>query len=72
MRVRPFVTGFTARPAGTTNWEGVGVAPDHAVPEADAPRAAQVLALQALLPSITGPRADLMRRRIEELQRPTS
>jgi hypothetical protein len=63
--------GRAVNPVTKTNWEGVGVAPDHAVPEADALRAAQVLALQALVPSVTGPRADLMRRRIEELQRPT-
>jgi hypothetical protein len=63
--------GRAVNPVTKTNWEGVGVAPDHAVPEADALRAAQVLALQALLPSVTGPRADLMRRRLEELQRAT-
>ena len=64
--------GRAVNPVTKTNWEGVGVAPDHEVPEGDALRAAQVLALQALLPSVTGPRADLMRRRLEELQRPTS
>jgi peptidase S41-like protein len=63
--------GRAVNPVTKTNWEGVGVAPDHAVPETDALREAQVLALQALLPSVTSPRADLMRRRLEELQRPT-
>jgi C-terminal processing protease CtpA/Prc len=63
--------GRAINPLTKTNWEGVGVAPDHAVAETDALRAAQVLALQAILPSVTGPRADLMRRRLAELQRAT-
>jgi hypothetical protein len=63
--------GRAVNPVTKTNWEGVGVAPDHAVPADDALRAAQVLALEALLPSATGPRADLMRGRLQELQRAT-
>jgi hypothetical protein len=63
--------GRAVNPVTKTNWEGAGVVPDHAVPEADALRAAQALALRALLPSVTGPRADLMRRRLDELQRAT-
>jgi hypothetical protein len=61
--------GRAVNPVTKTNWEGVGVTPDHAVPESDALRAAEVLALQALLPSVTGPRGELMRRRLDELQR---
>jgi hypothetical protein len=62
--------GRAVNPVTKTNWEGVGVVPDHAT-DADALDAAQVLALQALLPSVTGPRAGLIRGRIEELQRAT-
>ncbi|MET0556825.1 MAG: S41 family peptidase [Vicinamibacteria bacterium] len=59
--------GRAVNPVTKTNWEGVGVAPDHAVPADDALRAAQVLALRALLPGAPAPRAALLRQRAEEL-----
>jgi C-terminal processing protease CtpA/Prc len=61
--------GRAVNPLTQTNWEGVGVAPDHAVPADDALRAAQVLALRAMLPGTPEPRAALLRQRVEELER---
>jgi retinol-binding protein 3 len=56
--------GRAINPISGTNWEGTGVAPDIAVPQADALRTAQVLALRAVLEQIgdsaAGPLADLV------------
>ena len=42
-------TGRAINPVTHTNWEGVGVKPDHDVPPGDALREAHVAALQAML-----------------------
>lgn len=42
-------------PVTGTNWEGVGIAPDVAVPASDALATAHRLALEALLPTATDP-----------------
>jgi len=63
-------SGRSINPITKTNWEGTGVTPDIAVPEDEALRTAQQMALQALL---TNPRdtahADLLRKRLDELKR---
>jgi len=41
--------GHTTHPATGTNWEGVGIIPDMAVPERDAAKVAHVVALQGIL-----------------------
>jgi C-terminal processing protease CtpA/Prc len=55
--------GRAINPISGTNWEGTGVAPDIAVPQAEALRTAQTLALRAVLEQIgdsaSGPLADL-------------
>jgi C-terminal processing protease CtpA/Prc len=55
--------GRAINPISGTNWEGTGVAPDIAVPQAEALRTAQALALRAVLEQIgdspSGPLADL-------------
>ena len=48
-------TGRAINPVTKTNWEGVGVKPDHDVPPGDALREAHVAALQGLLASATDP-----------------
>lgn len=56
-------TGRAINPVTHTNWEGVGVKPDHDVPPADALREAHVAAITKLLekPSDDGHRAMLNR-----------
>jgi retinol-binding protein 3 len=60
--------GRAINPISGTNWEGVGVAPDIAVPQEDALRTAQILALRRVLEQAGepagGPLADL----VEEAQ----
>jgi len=46
-------TGRAINPVTKTNWEGVGVKPDHDVPAGDALREAHVAAVQALIDSTT-------------------
>ena len=46
-------TGRAINPVTKTNWEGVGVKPDHEVPPGDALREAHVAALQGLLAAAT-------------------
>jgi hypothetical protein len=56
--------GRAINPISETNWEGVGVTPDIAVPQEQALRAAQILALQYVLGQsgehAAGPLADLV------------
>jgi retinol-binding protein 3 len=56
--------GRAINPISGTNWEGTGVAPDIAVPQAEALRTALVLALRAVLEQLgdpaAGPLADLV------------
>jgi retinol-binding protein 3 len=56
--------GRAINPISGTNWEGTGVVPDIAVPEADALRTAQILALRYVLEHAgehtAGPLADLV------------
>jgi C-terminal processing protease CtpA/Prc len=60
--------GRAINPISGTNWEGTGVTPDIPVPQADALRTAQILALRHVLEQAgegaSGPLADL----IEEAQ----
>lgn len=51
-------TGMAVNPVSKTNWEGVGVKPDVAVPAADALDKAYRMALQKLAETATGPRRD--------------
>jgi C-terminal processing protease CtpA/Prc len=51
-----FIPGGRAiNPVTGTNWEGEGIAPDVAVPAAEALATAHRLALTALLPTVTDP-----------------
>jgi C-terminal processing protease CtpA/Prc len=63
--------GRAINPISGTNWEGTGVAPDIAVPQADALRTAQVLALRYMLDQAgdhaSGPLADLVEEARAEL-----
>jgi retinol-binding protein 3 len=63
--------GRAINPISGTNWEGTGVAPDIAVPQAEALRTAQVLALRAVLEQLgdpaAGPLADLVEEARTEL-----
>jgi len=60
--------GRSVSPITKGNWEGTGVVPDVKVPEADALKVAQVLALKALLPSADEAMRDSLGRRITELE----
>jgi retinol-binding protein 3 len=63
--------GRAINPISGTNWEGIGVAPDIAVPQADALRTAQILALRYVLEQAgehaAGPLADLVEEARAEL-----
>jgi len=63
--------GRAVNPISGTNWEGVGVAPDIAVPQQDALRTAQILALRHVLEQAgdhpAGPLADLVEEARAEL-----
>jgi retinol-binding protein 3 len=63
--------GRAINPISGTNWEGTGVAPDIAVPQADALRTAQILALRYVLEQAgehaAGPLADLVEEARAEL-----
>jgi retinol-binding protein 3 len=63
--------GRAINPISGTNWEGTGVAPDIAVPRADALRTAQILALRYVLEQAgehaAGPLADLVEEARAEL-----
>jgi len=63
--------GRAINPISGTNWEGTGVVPDVAVPQADALRTAQILALRYVLEQAgdhaIGPLADLVEEARAEL-----
>jgi hypothetical protein len=63
--------GRAINPISGTNWEGTGVTPDIAVPEADALRTAQILALRYVLEQAgdhaAGPLANLVEEARDEL-----
>jgi retinol-binding protein 3 len=63
--------GRAVNPISGTNWEGTGVAPDIAVPQAEALRTAQILALRYVLEQAgdraTGPLANLVQEARAEL-----
>jgi retinol-binding protein 3 len=67
--------GRAVNPISGTNWEGTGVTPDIAVPQAEALRTAQILALRYVLEQagdrVTGPLAHLVqeaRAKLTELE----
>jgi hypothetical protein len=63
--------GRAVNPISGTNWEGTGVTPDIAVPQQDALRTAQILALRCVLEQagdhLAGPLADLVQEARAEL-----
>jgi hypothetical protein len=66
-------TGRAINPVTKTNWEGVGVKPDHDVPPGDALREAHLAALQGLLASATdADRRALLNRALEQAKKTPS
>jgi hypothetical protein len=66
-------TGRAINPVTKTNWEGVGVKPDHDVPPGDALREAHLAALQGLLANTTdADRKALLERAIERAKQDPS
>jgi C-terminal processing protease CtpA/Prc len=62
-------TGRAINPISKTNWEGVGVKPDVAVPADDALRVAQVKLLEKQVAKATDPQAkEMLEARLRELQ----
>lgn len=62
-------TGRAVNPVTKTNWEGVGVKPDLAVPPGEALREAHVAAVKKLLEAATDPdRQAMLRRALEAAQ----
>jgi hypothetical protein len=62
-------TGRAINPISKTNWEGVGVKPDVAVPADDALRVAQVKLLEKQLAKASDPQAkEMLEERLRELQ----
>lgn len=69
---RVFVSdGSPRNPITGTNWEGVGVVPDHPTGEQDAARVAHVLALEAVARTLTGTAQRDARMALEVMTAPT-
>jgi hypothetical protein len=65
-------TGRAVNPVTKTNWEGVGVKPDHDVPPADALREAHVAALEKLKASASADRKQALDMAIEQAKKSPS